>query len=157
SDYQPAIEEGMKQGLAEIEAIAGNPDPPTFDNTIVAMEKSGQLVTRAAKVFFAMTGSNTNDKLQQVEAEESPKLTPYLDSIYLNSKLFARVKAIYDQRASLNLDPASQYLVERYHRNFVRAGAMLNDADKETLKKLNQEEATLSTEYRKKILADTAA
>ena len=157
ADYQPALEEGMKQGLAEIETIANNPDPPTFDNTIVAMEKSGQLLTRVAKVFFAMTGSNTNDTLQKIEAEESPKLTAYNDAIYLNPKLFARVKAIYDQRTSLNLDPETQYLVYRYYRNFVRAGALLPDADKETLKALNKEESTLSTEYRKKVLADTDA
>ena len=157
TDYQPALEEGMKQGLAEVETIANNPDPPTFDNTIVALEKSGQLLTRAAKVFFALTQSNTNDTLQKVEEEETPKLTAYQDSIYLNSKLFARVKAIYDQRTSLNLDPASQYLVYRYYRNFVRAGALLSDADKETLKALNKEESTLSTQYRQKVLADTAA
>ncbi|HJT17699.1 MAG TPA: M3 family metallopeptidase, partial [Thermoanaerobaculia bacterium] len=157
TDYQPALEEGMKQGLAEIEAIANNPDPPTFDNTIVAMEKSGQLLTRVAKVFFALTQSNTNPTLEKVEEEESPKLTAYNDAIYLNPKLFARVKAIYDQRTSLNLDPQSQYLVYRYYRNFVRAGAQLSDADKETLKALNKEESTLSTQYRQKVLADTDA
>ena len=157
TDYQPAIEEGMKQGLAEVEAIANNPAPPTFDNTIVAMEKSAQMLTRAAKVFFAMTGSNTNETLQKVEEVESPKLTAYQDSIYLNPKLFARVKAIYDKRASLGFDASTKYLVERYYRNFVRAGALLNDADKEKLKALNKEEATLSAEYRKKILADTDA
>ncbi len=155
ADYQPALEEGMKQGLAEIETIANNPDPPTFDNTIVAMEKSGQFLTRVAKVFFALTQSNTNDTLQKVEAEETPKLTAYQDAIFLNSKLFARVKAIYEQRTSLNVDPETQYLVYRYYRNFVRAGALLSDADKETLKSLNKEESTLSTEYRKKVLADT--
>jgi peptidyl-dipeptidase Dcp len=157
ADYQPALEEGMKQGLAEIETIANNPDPPTFDNTIVAMEKSGQPLTRVAKVFFALTQSNTNDTLQKVEEEETPKLTAYQDAIFLNSKLFARVKAIYDQRTSLNLDPETQFLVYRYYRNFVRAGALLSDADKETLKALNKEESTLSTEYRKKVLADTDA
>src|SRR5437867_9012596 len=79
ADYQPALEEGMKRGLAEIEAIANNPDPPTFENTIVAMEKSGDLLTRAAKVFFALAGSNTDDAMQKVEEEESPKLTAYQD------------------------------------------------------------------------------
>src|SRR5690349_4954459 len=87
SDYQPALEEGMKQGLAEVEAIANNPEPPTFDNTIVAMEKSGQMLTRAAKVFFALTQSNTNPTIEKVEEEESPKLTAFNDAIYLNSKL----------------------------------------------------------------------
>src|SRR2546430_8757348 len=157
ADYQPAIEEGMKRGLAEIEVIANNPDPPTFDNTIVAMEKTGDLLTRSAKIFFNLAQSNTNATMQKVEAEESPKLSAYSDTIYLNPKLFARVKAIYDQREALNLDSESKWLVERYYRNFIRAGAQLSDADKTTLKALNQEESTLSTQYRQHILADTDA
>jgi peptidyl-dipeptidase Dcp len=157
ADYQPAIEEGMKRQLAEIDAIANNPDAPTFDNTIVAMERSGDLLTRAAKVFFSLAQSNTNDTLQKVESEESPKLAAHQDTIYLNPKLFARVKAIYDQRDTLGLDADSKYLVERYNRNFIRAGAQLSDADKTTLRALNQEESTLSTQYKQKILADTDA
>jgi peptidyl-dipeptidase Dcp len=157
ADYQPAIEEGMKRQIAEIEAIANNPEPPTFENTIVAMEKSGDLLTRVAKVFFNLAQSNTNDTMQKVEEEESPKLAAHQDTIYLNPKLFARVKAIYDQRGTLNLDAESKWLVERYYRNFIRAGAQLSDADKTTLKALNQEESTLSTQYRQHILADTDA
>src|SRR5438105_6872613 len=147
----------MKRGLAEIEVIANNPDPPTFDNTIIAMEKSGELLTRAQKIFFNLAQSNTNDTMQKVEAEESPKLSAYFDTIYLNPKLFARVKTIYDQREALNLDAESKWLVERYYRNFIRAGAQLSDADKTTLRALNQEESTLSTQYRQRILADTDA
>ena len=157
ADYQPAIEEGMKRQIAEIDAIANNPDPPTFDNTIVAMERSGDLLTRVAKVFFNLTQSNTNDTLQKVEAEESPKLAAHQDTIFLNPKLFARVKTIYDQRDTLSLDADSKYLLERYNRNFIRAGAQLSDADKTTLRALNQEESTLSTQYRQRVLADTAA
>ncbi len=157
ADYQPAIEEGMKRQLAEIETIANNPDPPTFENTIVAMEKTGDLLTRAVKVFFALTGSNTNPTLQKIEADESPKLAAHQDAIFLNPKLFTRVKAIYDQRNSLSLDPETQYLVYRYDRNFIRAGAQLSEADKETLKALNKEESTLSTQFRQHILADTDA
>jgi peptidyl-dipeptidase Dcp len=157
TDYQPAIEEGMKRQIAEIDAIANNPDPPTFDNTIVAMERSGDLLTRVGKVFFNLTQSNTNDTLQKVESEEAPKLAAHQDTIFLNSKLFARVKAIYDQRDALGFDAESKYLVERYYRNFIRAGAQLSDADKTTLRALNQEESTLSTQYRQKILADTDA
>src|SRR6266850_6012358 len=111
TDYQPAIEEGMKRGLAEVETIANNPDAPTFDNTIVAMEKTGDPLTRSAKIFFALAQSNTNDTMQKVEAEESPKLSAYSDAIYLNPKLFARVKTIYDQREALNLDAESKWLV----------------------------------------------
>ena len=157
SDYQPALEEGMKRQIAEIEMIANNPDPPTFENTIVAMERTGDLLTRTAKVFFNLAQSNTNDTLQKVESDESPKLAAHQDAIFLNPKLFARVKAIYDQRNSLNLDAESNYLVYRYYRNFIRAGAQLSVADKTTLKALNQEESTLSTQYRQKILADTDA
>ncbi len=157
ADYQPAIEEGMKRQIAEVEAIANNPDAPTFDNTIVAMEKSGDLLTRVAKVFSNLAQSNTNDAMQKVEAEESPRLAAHQDAIFLNPKLFARVKAIYDQRNDLNLDPESKWLVERYYRNFIRAGAQLSEADKTALKALNQEESTLSTQYRQHVLADTGA
>src|SRR5438132_3750250 len=156
-DYQPAIEEGMKRQIAEIDAIANNPDAPTFENTIVAMEKSGDLLTRVAKVFFNLAQSNTDDAMQKVESEESPKLAAHTDTIFLNPKLFARVKAIYDQRDALSLDAESKWLVERYYRNFIRAGAQLSDADKTTLKALNQEESTLLTQYRQHVLADTAA
>src|SRR5438132_2937732 len=156
-DYQPAIEEGMKRQIAEIDAIANTPDPPTFENTIVAMEKSGDLLTRVAKVFFNLAQSNTDDAMQKVESEESPRLAAHQDTIFLNPKLFARIKAIYDQRSSLNLDPEAQYLAYRYYRNFIRAGAQLSDADKTTLRALNQEESTLSTQYRQRILADTDA
>jgi peptidyl-dipeptidase Dcp len=157
TDYQPAIEEGMKRQLVEIDAIAGNAAPPTFANTIEPMERSGELLTRAAKIFFALTQSNTNDTFQKIEAEESPKLAAHQDAIYMNPKLYARVKAIYDKRATSGLDAESQYLVERYYRNFVRAGAQLNDADQATLRALNQEESTLTTKFREHVLADTDA
>src|SRR5271167_4886462 len=103
-DYQPAIEAGMAQQQTEIQAIADNSAPPTFDNTIVAMEKSGQLFTRVMAAFFGVTGANTNDTLQKVKTIEAPKLAAHEDFIYLNTKLFARVAAIYQQRATLNLD-----------------------------------------------------
>ena len=119
------------------------------------MERSGALLTRVAKVFFNLTQSNTSDTLQKIEAEEAPKLAAHQDSIYLNPKLFARVKSLYDRRDSLGLDAESKFLVERYYRNFVRAGAQLNDADKATLRALNQEESTLTTQFREKVLADT--
>jgi peptidyl-dipeptidase Dcp len=155
TDYQPAIEEGMRQQLAEVAAIANDSSAPTFDNTIIPMEKSGATLTRAAKIFFALTASNTNDTLQKTEGEVSPKLAAHQDAIFLNPKLFARVKAIYDARSSLGAQ--EQWLVERYYKNFVRAGALLSDADKEKLKALNQEESKLSTDYRNHILADTDA
>jgi peptidyl-dipeptidase Dcp len=155
TDYQPAIEQGMKQQLAEIDTIANNPAPPTFANTIEAMERSGALLTRVSKVFFNLTQSNTNDTMQKIEADEAPKLASHQDSIYLNPKLFARVKSLYDSRDSLGLDAQGKYLVERYYKNFVRAGALLSEADKTALRALNQEESTLTTKFREKVLADT--
>src|SRR5262244_3004674 len=128
ADYQPAIEEGMKDQLAEIEKIANNPDTPTFANTLEAMERSGALLTRVTKVFFNLAQSNTNDTIQKIRSEEAPKLAAHQDTIYLNPKLFARVKALYEKRASLGLDAESAYLLERYYKNFVRAGAQLSDA-----------------------------
>ena len=155
SDYQPAIEEGMKQHIAEIEAIADDPAAPAFENTIVPMERSGVLLTRVSKVFFNLTASNTNPTLQKVEADEAPKFAAHQDAVFMNPKLFAKVKSIYDRRDSLGLDAESKFLVERYYKNFVRAGALLSEADKATLRALNQEESTLTTQFREHVLTDT--
>lgn len=157
ADFQPAIEEGMKQELAEIDAIANSTEEPTFDNTIVAMEKSGALLRRAMSVFSGLTGANTNDTLQKVEEEESPKLAAHSDAIYLNDKLFQRVKALYDKRDSLNLDPESARLLEVKYDDFVHAGAKLSEADKTKLKELNKESSTLSTKFTNQLLAATKA
>jgi peptidyl-dipeptidase Dcp len=155
SDYQPAIEAGMAQQLREIEAIANDPAPATFDNTLVAMEKSGQLYRRVMEAFDGVTGANTNPTLQQVEKVEAPKQAAHQDAIYLNDKLFQRVAAIYEQRGSLHLDPESLRLIEVYYQKFVHAGARLSDADKAKLKQLNEEESTLSNAFSSKLLAAT--
>src|SRR5690242_15106989 len=144
ADYQPAIEEGMKRNLAEIRKIADQDSAPTFANTIEAMERSGELLTRVAKVFFALTQANTDDTLQKVQAEEAPRLAAHHDAIYLNPKLFGRVKALYDGRDKLGLDPEQKFLLEKYHRDFVRSGANLSDADKTALRALNTEESSLT-------------
>jgi peptidyl-dipeptidase Dcp len=160
SDFQPAIEEGMKRQLAEIEKIADDPAPPTFDNTIVAMEKSGQMLTRVRLVFNAMTGSsaaNTNETLQKVQEIEAPRLAAHHDAIYLNAKLFERVNAIYDRRDTLNLDPEALKLVEVYRHDFVQAGANLPDADKQKLRDINQQISTLETAFTAKLLAGAKA
>jgi peptidyl-dipeptidase Dcp len=157
ADYAPAIEEGMKRQIAEIDAIANDPAPPTFANTLEAMERSGQLLTRVAKVFFNLAQSNTDDAMQKIRAEEAPKLAAHQDAIYLNAKLYARVRALYDKRDSLGLDPESRYLLQRYHLNFVRAGAELKDADKAKLRALNEEEAKLTTQFAQFLLADAKA
>jgi peptidyl-dipeptidase Dcp len=157
SDYKPALESGMKQQIAEIEAIANAKSAPTFDNTILPMEKSGALLTRVSKVFGNLTQSNTNDTLQAVEAEIAPKLAAHYDAIFMNPSLFSRVRILYHKRDSLGLDAEGKYLIERYYKQFIRAGAQLTDADKATLRKLNQEESQLTTDFRKKVLADTDA
>ncbi|MGE5277463.1 MAG: M3 family metallopeptidase [Acidobacteriota bacterium] len=156
-DYAPAIEEGMKRQLAEVEKIADNPDAPTFANTIEAMERSGELLTRVTKVFFNLAQSNTDDAMQKIRAEEAPKLAAHQDAIFMNPKLFARVTSLYDRREALGLDAEARYLLERYEKNFVRAGAQLSDADKAALRALNQEDAKLSAEFAERLLADTNA
>ncbi len=156
-DYQPAMEAGMAQQRKEVQAIADNSAPPTFENTFVAMEKSGQLLQRVQTAFFAVTGANTNPELQKVRATEAPKLAAHHDAIYLDPKLFQRVSTIYQQRQSLKLDPESLRLVERTYDDFVHAGAKLSEADKTELKKLNAELATLSNDFTTKLLAATKA
>ena len=155
TDYQPAIEAGMAQQLEEISAIADNPAPPTFENTLVAMEKTGQLLQRAGAAFDAVTGANTNPALQKAEEALAPKLAAHYDAIYLDPKLFARVKTVHDQRESLHLDPESARLLDIVYKKFIHAGANLSDADKTKLKKLNEEESTLSNAFKNKLLAAT--
>jgi peptidyl-dipeptidase Dcp len=157
SDYQPAIEAGMAAQLREIEAIANNPEPATFENTLVAMEKSGELFRRVMAVFSGVTGANTNPTLQEIEKTEAPKLAVHRDAIYLNEKLFHRVEKIYNERDSLKLDTESKRLIEIVYQRFVHAGAKLSDADKDKLKKLNEEESTLSNRFTSKLLAATKA
>ncbi|HXY04584.1 MAG TPA: dipeptidyl carboxypeptidase II, partial [Terriglobales bacterium] len=138
-DFQPAIEAGIAQQETEVESIADNPEPPTFENTIIAMEKSGELLDRVMAVFGAITSANTNPTLQDLKMIEAPKLAAHEDFIYLNPKLFRRVAEVYQQRASHQIDPESLRLVERYYEKFVHAGANLSEADKTELKKLNEE------------------
>jgi peptidyl-dipeptidase Dcp len=154
-DYQPAIEAGMAAELSEIQAIADNPEPPTFENTLVAMEQTGQLLQRARAAFGAVTGANTNPVLQKVRSEMAPKQAAHHDAIYLNAKLLARVAAVYQQRATLKLDGESLRLLEVTYDNFVRSGANLSEADKTELKKLNEEISTLSNRFSTKLLAAT--
>jgi peptidyl-dipeptidase Dcp len=155
--YVPAFEEGMKQQRAEIDAIANDGAAPTFANTIEAMERSGALLLRTVKVFDNLAVGNTNETMQKIDAEMSPRRAAHRDAIYMNAKLYARVKALYDQRAALGLDAESMRLLERTYRAFLRAGATLNEADQATLRKLNEEESSLSTKFREKLLADRDA
>ncbi|WP_199538630.1 MULTISPECIES: M3 family metallopeptidase [unclassified Duganella] len=155
--FQPAFVEGMRIQLKEIAAIADNKKPATFENTIVAMEKSGELLTRVQTTFGNLQGANTNDKLDAIDSEMSPKLAAHGDAIYLNAKLYARVKSLYDNRDKLKLDAESKHLLERYHTDFVRAGAKLSNADKEKLKTINGAIATLQTTFTQNVLKETNA
>ncbi len=154
-DYQPAIEAGMVEQRKEIQAIADNPAAPTFENTFVAMEKTGLLLSRSAATFFAVVSANTNPTLQKVRQVEAPKLAAHQDAIYLDPKLFQRVATVYKERHSLKLNPEQLRLVERTYEEFVHAGANLSEADKTELKKLNEELATLSNTFSNKLLAAT--
>ena len=157
SDYQPAIEAGMAQQQEEVRAIAENPDPPTLENTLVALEKSGQLFHRVMLVFNAVTGASLSPELEKLQEIEAPKLAAHRDAIFLDSKLFLRVETIYKQRETLNLDSESLRLIEYYYDEFIHAGANLSERDKAALKKLNEEESVLSTAFSNKLLAATKA
>ena len=157
SHYLPAFEEGMRQHLAQVRQIADNPEPASFANTIEALERSGETLTRVSRIFFGLVQADTNDARQQIQEEVAPRLAAHGDEINLDPKLFARVKAVYDQRAEAGLDAVQQRLVERYHDGMVRAGAELSDADKATMRQLNVEETTLSTQFHNRLVAATAA
>ena len=155
--YAPAIEQGMREQIAEVEAIANQKDAPSFDNTIVALEKTGALFNRATTVFFNLAGTVTNDAMNKVRADTAPKLAAHLDAILLNDALFQRVKSLYDRKADLKLDAESERLLWRYYTDFVRAGANLDAAQKDTLKKLNAEIATLQTTFTQNVLDESNA
>lgn len=150
--FQPAIEAGMKQQLAEIETIANQTEEPTFENTLVALEKSGDLLQRSVTVFGEFTNAMSDPVIDKADQVISPKLAAHNDAIYLNDKLFQRVKTLYDKRDSLNLDPESLKLLEDYYRDFVRAGALLTPEQKEEIKKINTEIAALETEFGQNLL-----
>jgi peptidyl-dipeptidase Dcp len=153
SDFEPAITEGIRQKLAEVDLIANSTEPPTFQNTYVALEKAGAALDRVMNVFSALTGANTSDTLQKINEEQSPKLAALTDAIMLNSTLFNRLQTVYDQRDTLNITPEDKRLIEITHEQFVLAGARLSDTDKAQLKTLNQEAATLSTQFVNRLLA----
>lgn len=153
--YMPAFNEAIKQNLAEIDAIVNNPDAPSFENTIVAMEKSGMLLDKVSNVFFALRGANTDDQLQAIAKEISPLLSALSDDIYLNAKLFQRVKAVYQQKSELDLQVNQQTLLENTYKAFVRGGANLSDADKQSFRELNEKLSKLSIQFGENLLAET--
>ena len=155
--FEPAIEAGMREELKEVEGVANDSEKPTFDNTIVALEHTGRLLDRAERTFSNLNACNTNPTLQKIETEIAPQLSAHRDAIHLNGKLFARIQELYDNRDNLGLDPESAYLLERYYKDFVRAGAKLSDTDKEKLKKINTELATLQTQFEQNVLKEKNA
>src|SRR6266446_547351 len=155
--FTPAIEAGMREQLKEVDVVANNSEKPTFDNTVVALERTGRLLDRAERTFSNLNACNTNPAMQKIEKEMAPKLSAHRDAIHLNGKLFARIQKLYDNQEKLGLDPESAYLLERYYKDFVRAGAKLSDSDKEKLKKINAELATLQTQFEQKVLKEKNA
>ena len=156
-DFVPALEQGMAEHRQEIEAIASNPDKPTFDNTIVAMERSGRTLERVQAIFANLNGANTNPRLQDVQRRMAPEFAAHQDEIVLDPRLFARIDALYKQRDTLALDPESARLLWRYHQDFVRAGAQLPEAGKARLRALNAELATLQTTFAQNTLKERGA
>jgi len=155
--FVPAIEAGMREQLKEVDLVANNSEKPTFENTVVALERTGRLLDRAEQTFSNLNACNTNPTLQKIEKEMAPKLSAHRDAIHLNGKLFSRIQQLYDGRDKLGLDPESAYLLERYYKDFVRAGAKLSDPDKEKLKKINAELATLQTQFEQNVLKEKNA
>ncbi|MCP4902442.1 MAG: M3 family metallopeptidase, partial [bacterium] len=153
--FVPAFEEGMARHNAEIEAIVSNPEEPTFENTIVALDQSGELLGEVSSVFFSLNGSNTNKEIQAINGEMSPRLSAHRDEIRLNKGLFDRVKAVHDAREDLDLTAEQLYLLENMYKGYVRAGALLNDEDQNKLKEMNQKLSTLRVDFSKNVLAET--
>jgi len=157
SDFVPAFEEGMARQNAEIAAIVSNPEPPTFDNTVAALDRSGELLGEVSRVFFALSGSNTNDELQEIQKEMSPRLAAHQDEIELNPELFARLKTLYDEREELDLNREQLFLLEHLYEQAVRNGALLDDEDQARLKEINQRLSELRVEFNANLLAETNA
>uniref|UniRef100_A0A486XIN8 Dipeptidyl carboxypeptidase Dcp n=1 Tax=Rheinheimera sp. BAL341 TaxID=1708203 RepID=A0A486XIN8_9GAMM len=153
--FLPAFEEGMKQHMAEVLAIANNPEPATFDNTLVALEKSGELLTRTSRVFYNLAGSDSNPERRKIQSELAPKMAAHSDNINLNPQLFARIKSLYNQRNELQLDSEAVRLIEVYYERFVRAGAELTEEQKTAIRALNEEHSKLTTQFSQNLLAET--
>jgi peptidyl-dipeptidase Dcp len=157
ADYRPAFIDGMAAQRLEIDAIAHNPQGATFDNTIVAIERSGLLLNRVTTAFFNLNDSNGNDEMLKIETEMAPLLSAHDDAIHLDAALFARIDTLYAQRMQLHRDPESLQLLERYHTEFVRAGAQLSEGDKTRLRDFNQQLSTLTTQFRQNVLKSSRA
>lgn len=154
-DYVPAFKEGIALAKAEIDAITNNPDAPTFENTIVAMDFSGDVLDRLSSVFFNLNSAETNDEMQKIAQEVSPWLSEFGNDIRLNAELFARVKAVYDQKESLNLNPEQTTLLDKKYKSFSRNGANLPEDKKNQLREIDKELSKLSLQFGENVLAET--
>lgn len=153
--YIPAFKKGMEEHNTEIEAIINNEEAPNFENTIAAESRSGELLSRTASVFYGLNSANTNDEMQKIASEISPKLSAHYDGINLNPALFKRVKAVYDKRNDLDLNEEQAYILENVYKDFVRSGALLAKEKKDELKKINSRLSTLSLEFGQNVLTET--
>jgi peptidyl-dipeptidase Dcp len=153
--YMPAFEQGMAEGREDLKKIIENKETPNFENTIEAYSRMGELLNKVNYVFGGLTDANTNDSLQKIEVEISPKLSQYSDEISLNQELFNRVKAVYDNQASMNLNDEQKFILENFYKGLVRRGALLSDAQKDTLKSLNQQISVISVNYSQNVLTET--
>jgi peptidyl-dipeptidase Dcp len=153
--YLPAFYAGAEAQLVEVAKIIDLVGQPDFENTIVALERSGQLLTRMLLVFFNKSSSDTNDAIDAIEGEIAPKLAAHTDAIRLNPLLFARIKELFQNRATLNLESEDLWLLERYYHDFIHAGAHLSEVDRERLKEINEQLSKLETQFSKNLLADT--
>ena len=153
--YLPAFEAGMQQQLDQSEQIASSTDAPTFENTLVAMEKSGEILERVQSVFFNMATANTDETIQSIEEKLAPRLASHSDDIYLNKKLFARVESLWQQRTQQTWSEEQQRLLKEYYENFVRAGARLNDQQQTRVRAINEELSSSTTQFQQNLLAIT--
>ncbi|HQK86791.1 MAG TPA: peptidase M3, partial [Acidobacteriota bacterium] len=155
--FRPAFEEGMKRNLAEIDAIVNNPQPPTFANTIEALDRSGELLGEVSSVFFGRVSVDTNDEIQKLNQEIAPRLAAHRDAIAMNSKLFMRVRMLYNQREQLGLTGEQLYLLENLYRGYIRSGVSLPEVEQEKLRAINRQLSVLGVQYSQNVLAETNA
>jgi len=156
-DFAPAFDAGMAEQLREVRAIADSSAAPTFENTLVALERTGQVLDRAQTVFYNLVGADTNDARNKLRGDYAPRFSAHSDAILLDGKLFTRIESLYNRRAALKLDAQAVRLIERYYSDFVRAGARLSAADKEKLKAMNAELATLGSRFTQNVLDEVNA
>ena len=153
--FSSAFEAGFQQQLGQVRAIAEQKDPPSFENTLVALEKSGEILNRVSAVFFNLSGAHTNESIQEIEREVAPKLARHSDDIYLNKQLFARVEKLWNHRQDLNLNEEQQRLLKKAYEDFVRAGAKLTDSQQAQVREINERISTLTTQFQNNLLAVT--